>query len=97
MALAIRPEDGGDPIQPTGDQIIVEVSGFEVAGLDGVFHPARCVLGGYPELVVVICDDVKEPRRVRYAWQNNTTGTNLINMEGLPASPFSLTVGEHDD
>jgi sialate O-acetylesterase len=37
---------------------------------------------------VLSSDEVKEPAAVRYSWAENPIG-NLINKEGLPASPFS--------
>ena len=32
--------------------------------------------------------EVPEPAAVRYGWCDNPEHTNLINREGLPASPF---------
>jgi sialate O-acetylesterase len=37
---------------------------------------------------VVESDDVAAPIAVRYAWSDNPVGCNLVNGEGLPASPF---------
>ena len=62
------------------------VQGFEVAGDDRRFHPARAVLAG--NSVVVSSDAVARPRAVRYAWSDNPEQANLVNREGLPASPF---------
>ncbi len=33
-----------------------------------------------------------EPRHIRYAWANNPDKANLINNEGLPATPFHLEI-----
>ena len=33
-------------------------------------------------------DQLANPVAVRYAWADNPDGANLINKEGLPASPF---------
>jgi sialate O-acetylesterase len=38
--------------------------------------------------VVVWSDEIAEPTYVRYGWADNPEGANLINAEGLPASPF---------
>jgi len=38
--------------------------------------------------VLVWSDEISEPMYVRYAWADNPEGANLINKEGLPASPF---------
>jgi sialate O-acetylesterase len=72
-ALAVR--GGGD-----------EVHGFELAGADHRFHPARAVLRG--DAVVVTSDAVAQPRAVRYAWSDNPENADLTNRDGLPASPF---------
>lgn len=58
---------------------------FEVAGPDGVFHPAHAEIVG--EEVKVWSRDVQEPKVVRYAWQPFTRA-NLVNGSGLPASTF---------
>lgn len=60
--------------------------GFEVAGEDGVYHPAQARIDG--ETVVVHSDDVPEPRTVRYAWVGDAGPASLRNHEGLPACPF---------
>lgn len=62
------------------------VQGFEVAGDDHHFHPARAVIKG--NSVVVSSDAVARPRAVRYAWSDNPEQANLVNREGLPVSPF---------
>ena len=41
--------------------------------------------------VVVWSDEVSSPKAVRYAW-GNFPDNNLYNKEGLPASPFPITV-----
>lgn len=61
------------------------LTGFEVAGKDGAFKPARAYIDG-PSLVVW-ADEVKEPSAVRFGW-NQEAEPNLSNKEGLPASPF---------
>ena len=59
---------------------------FAIAGKDKKFVWAKAVIEG--NQVVVWSDDVPEPKYVRYAWADNPDGANLINREGLPASPF---------
>ncbi|MEJ1097974.1 MULTISPECIES: sialate O-acetylesterase [unclassified Pseudoxanthomonas] len=63
-----------------------ELHGFEIAGADRKFHPARAVIDG--DTVVVSSDAVAKPQAVRYAWRDNPEDANLINRDGLPASPF---------
>jgi len=59
--------------------------GFEVAGADGKYVAADAKIEGAS--VVVSSSAVPEPVSVRYAWAANPT-CNLVNREGLPASPF---------
>ncbi|MDR2673352.1 MAG: sialate O-acetylesterase, partial [Opitutaceae bacterium] len=42
--------------------------GFEMAGADGVYHPARAVIDG--DSVRLTSDAVKKPVSARYAWSN---------------------------
>jgi sialate O-acetylesterase len=60
--------------------------GFELAGTDHGFHPARARIPG--DRVVVTSDAVADPHGVRYAWRNNASEANLVNADGWPASPF---------
>lgn len=64
-----------------------EVIGFELAGKDGVFHPAvGRIVKGKP-IVEVTSAAVAQPVAVRYAFRNYTP-TNLANILGWPAFPF---------
>jgi sialate O-acetylesterase len=63
-----------------------EAHGFELAGADHRFHPARAFLEG--KTVVVTSEAVAQPQAVRYAWSDNPEHADLINRDGLPASPF---------
>ncbi len=65
------------------------LTGFEVAGDDGVFHPAAAQIKA--GVVVVSSNEVRKPASVRYAWKNNPVAS-LYNGDGLPASPFSMDV-----
>ncbi len=63
-----------------------ELSGFEVAGADRAFHPAKArIEKGY---VLVECGALQTPQALRYAWANSPDEANLINTDGIPASPF---------
>jgi sialate O-acetylesterase len=59
--------------------------GFFIAGTDRVFMNANAKIDG--QSVVVTHPAVPAPVAVRYAWGNNVPAT-LMNVEGLPASPF---------
>ena len=65
---------GGDP------------TGFEVAGADGKFVPAKGRIDG--ETILASSPSVPEPLYVRYGWANSPQ-CNLFNGEDLPASPFT--------
>jgi sialate O-acetylesterase len=61
------------------------LTGFEVAGADGKYVAADAKIDGAS--VVVTNLTVTTPVSVRYGWAANPT-CNLVNREGLPASPF---------
>ncbi|MFH1730294.1 MAG: sialate O-acetylesterase, partial [Planctomycetota bacterium] len=58
---------------------------FQIAGADGRFVPATATIDG--KTVVVESDKVASPTQVRFGW-HKTANPNLVNKEGLPASPF---------
>ena len=61
------------------------VRGFEIAGVDKKFLPARVFI--YKDRVEVSHEKMSTPVAVRYGWANDPD-CNLVNAEGLPASPF---------
>lgn len=62
-----------------------KITGFALAGKDRQFHWAKAAIEG--KEVVVYCDQVSDPKALRYGWADNPE-CNLINSEGLPAIPF---------
>ena len=62
---------------------------FELAGEDGVFHPAQACPHG--PTIWVDTPEVPRPMWVRYGWQPFTRA-NLVNKDGLPASTFQISV-----
>lgn len=62
-----------------------ELRGFEVAGADKQWKPAKARIVG--RRVIVSSDAVKKPVAARYSWASDPDG-NLVNGAGLPASPF---------
>jgi sialate O-acetylesterase len=62
------------------------LSGFEVAGDDGKFVPAKAEISG--KSVIASSASVKKPLYVRYDWAADPNCT-LFNREDLPASPFT--------
>ena len=63
-----------------------ELSGFEIAGEDKVFYPAKAEITRGRK-VLVRSDRVPEPVAVRYGWRNWVVGT-LYDTNLLPASSF---------
>jgi sialate O-acetylesterase len=72
---------GGDLVVKGDSQL----TGFEIAGEDRKFVPARARIDR--GTVIVWSDEVPRPRAVRYGWADNPL-CNLSNRAGLPASPF---------
>ena len=65
--------------------------GFEIAGEDGIFHPASATLEATG--VTLTSDAVPEPTAIRYGYQS-VTDANLENRADLPAAAFALVVKE---
>lgn len=59
---------------------------FAIAGADKKFVWAKTRIEG--NKVIVWSEEILEPKYVRYAWADDPVNPNLINREGLPASPF---------
>lgn len=70
-------------LTPQGEAI----AGFELAGPDGVFHPAEGRIVKSKPIVEVSSPEVPEPVAVRYAFRNFIP-TNLHNTLGQPVFPF---------
>ena len=73
---------GGTGLAPLGH----ELTGFEVAGADRIFHPATAYVSGY-DTVEVYCDTVPEAVAVRYCFKD-VVQPSLYNGFGIPASSF---------
>ena len=75
---------GGLGLSPMG----ADIPGFEIAGPDRKFVPAKArrdpKRGSF---VIVWSDDVPEPVAIRYCWRNWCVG-GLYNNFGIPAGPF---------
>jgi sialate O-acetylesterase len=71
----------GGGLQMKGDLL----QGFTIAGADKKYHHATAHIEG--NSVIVSSPKVDSPVAVRYAWQDSPD-CNLLNREGLPASPF---------
>jgi sialate O-acetylesterase len=62
---------------------------FEIAGADRKFHEASATIDG--DTVLVESGEVLNPMAVRFGWHEEAN-PNLVNKEGLPASPFRTDV-----
>lgn len=62
-----------------------ELKGFMIAGPDKKWMPATAKIA--ENKVIVSSPDVSRPAAVRYSWEDLPDG-NLVNADGLPASPF---------
>lgn len=65
----------------------MDLPGFEVAGEDRVFYPAKAIEDWNTYKVTVTSDKVKDIKAVRYCFKNFAIG-QLKNMIGLPLIPF---------
>ncbi len=64
-----------------------QLAGFELAGLDRKFYPAKAKIEG--DQVKVTWQIFEDPVALRYAWVGYPDQPlNLYNKEGLPAAPF---------
>lgn len=62
------------------------LKGFEIAGADKVFYPAKATIKD--NKVIVSSESVANPVAVHYGWADDDTEINLFNKEKFPASPF---------
>ncbi len=79
ITLSFLHVDSGLKIAKTED------NNFTIAGPDRIFYPATVKVLGYA--LVVSSPKVKQPKSVRYAFNNTSTAT-LFNGSRLPASSF---------
>lgn len=60
--------------------------GFEIAGKDQQFYPAKAKISG--NRVLLTAEEVPQPVAIRYAWADDAGNANLFNKAGFPAVPF---------
>lgn len=83
IRIRFRETGSGLSINKTDEDELMQ---FAIAGKDKKFVWAKAIIER--NTVVVWSDEILEPMYVRYGWADNPEGANLINAEGLPASPF---------
>jgi sialate O-acetylesterase len=79
--IRISFENISQGLKATGD----EITGFEIAGPDKVFKPAKVKIDG--NTILVWSKELKTPVAVRFSFTNDAIG-NLFSQEGLPVAPF---------
>ncbi len=62
------------------------VSGFEIAGADSIFYPAKAIIKD--NTVILTSEKVPNPLVANFGWVGDATACNLYNKEGFPAVPF---------
>jgi sialate O-acetylesterase len=62
------------------------VKGFEIAGIDSVFHFAKALIKG--NTIVLSSEKVFNPIAATFGWIGDATSCNLFNKEGFPTTPF---------
>lgn len=72
------------------------IIGFEIAGVDKIYYPAKAWLLDEKK-VIVSADEVENPVAVRYLWCNYPVkGVNLYSKYGLPVAPFRSNVVDEE-
>ena len=61
---------------------------FEIAGPDGVYHPAEATILADGTSLLLTSAQVAKPDRARFAW-SSVAEPNLMNRAGLPAAAFN--------
>ena len=62
------------------------IKGFEIAGDDQKFYPAKAIIDG--DKIFVFRENVVHPAAVRYNWADDASEGNLFNDLEYPAAPF---------
>lgn len=81
--LVLEFDPGSDALKSSDGQPLRH---FEVAGADGLYHPATAEIRD--RTVEVSSPQVKQPVTVRYAFQPAPVHPNFSNTADLPAAPF---------
>ena len=79
-----------------------EAKGFEIAGKDGKYVPAKILNKGANATLsgkelIVSAPGVKEPRRLRYLYSNPWIGSLYSFDSGLPLGPFEIDARRPED
>ncbi|MEZ0386745.1 MAG: hypothetical protein ACAI34_06745, partial [Verrucomicrobium sp.] len=83
QSLEIAFDTGGSDLKSRDGE---PLRGFELAGTDGIYHPAQAEIRG--RSVLVSAAAVPKPTTVRFAFVPALEKPNFFNAAGLPAVPF---------
>lgn len=78
--------EGGFVTHPCPDREVPKTLSFELAGADGIYHPAAAMLEG--STIVLRSSAVPAPTQVRYLWVDYRESIPLFGKNGLPLAPF---------
>ncbi len=81
-------DNGGNSLGRYYSDTELHYGGFEIAGEDRVFQPARVNLKWMENKIEVWSEWVAEPVAVRYAFRNIPQGANVRTTLGQPLAPF---------
>ena len=82
-SIQLRFDYAGDGLKTNDEK---RLNWFEIAGADGVFHPAIAEFRE-KDKVIVYHPEIARPVQVRFGW-HETAIPNLVNSDNLPAMPF---------
>jgi sialate O-acetylesterase len=66
---------------------VVDIKGFEIAGEDHIFYPAKVEVDLNNRMLIVSNENISKPVAARYCFKNFQIG-NLYNTRELPVVPF---------
>lgn len=69
-----------------------DINGFELAGADGTFHPAKAWVNAYELSIYVVSKAVTAPEKVQYGYRAFMPG-NIRSTYGLAVVPFRADIG----
>lgn len=84
--IVLKFTNTGEGLAPKDENRYGYLKGFTIAGEDHKFVWAKAWIEG--DQVVVFSGNVSDPVAVRYGWADNPYDADLVNSDGLLASPF---------
>ena len=93
IIISMNNLSSGDPNEPNSlvgfsKTHTLRMEGFEIAGEDQVFYPAKARMIWYKNKIAVSSDKVEKPVAVRYAFKNYCPEANVKTTYDLPLVPF---------